>query len=247
MKTSKRKVISSVVTLVLLLSTEVILARAGGGGGGGGGGSSFHGRGGGGHYTNQEIFFYTVIWVISTFGLTILLIHKADRSKFIILWAAKEDRMWNMNKMKFISEAIFIKMQDAWMNRNIEKMKDHISKDLYEDYKEKLAVMKRNKEKNILEYIDVEEVKIISCEDFHDNSKDSFIAYIKGTILDYTISEETNTVIKNTDKKQENFTDTYHFIRNGNKWILNYIDNDVTFFDLLEAKNYKEKVTTTNG
>ncbi|HEV2833327.1 MAG TPA: hypothetical protein VGW31_15210, partial [Hanamia sp.] len=87
----------------------------------------------------------------------------------------------------------------------------------------------------------VADVKIISCEDFSDNSKDSFIAYIKGSIVDYTISEKTGRIIKNEKQEEEKFEDTYHFVRQRNKWLLNYIDNDVTISDLISAKNYREK------
>lgn len=84
-------------------------------------------------------------------------------------------------------------------------------------------------------------MKIISCEDFNDDSKDSFIAYIKGTIVDYTISEKTGQIIKNPEREEEKFKDTFHFVRKGNKWLLNYIDNDITIIELIAAKNYREK------
>lgn len=212
--------------LTILLVTTDIYARAGGGGG--------SGKGGGG-------IIALIIWGIYTAIITIILFIKTSKSDYILRWAFKRDKIWDSNKMKALSKNMFFKMQQAWMNRNIDTVKEFITDGLYVDYKQQLDIMVTNQEKNILESINVADIKIISCEDFSDNSKDSFIAYIKGSIVDYTISEKTGRIIKNEKQEEEKFKDTYHFVRQRNKWLLNYIDNDVTISDLISAKNYREK------
>ena len=84
------------------------------------------------------------------------------------------------------------------------------------------------------------ETKIIGCEDYKDDSKDRYIAYIKGNILDYTIHDSTGEILKNPDKTIEKFSDTYHFVRGKKNWILEDIDNSVSLLDIVTARNYKE-------
>jgi hypothetical protein len=226
MKTPNLKTVISLILLIVFICLfEDIYARAGGGGGG-------KGKGG---------IFALIAWAIYTAIVTTILFIKTSKSNFILRWSYRNDKIWESSKMKAFAKSIFLKMQQAWMYRDIDSVKEFISKDLYDDYEEQLDIMKVNKVKNILEAINVSDIKIISCEDYQDNSKDSFIAYIKGSVIDYTISEETQRVIKNVKKEEERFTDTYHFIRHENKWILNHIDNDVTIGDLIRASNYKER------
>ncbi len=217
-----------IVTFIcmLLLVANDIFARAGGGSG--------SGKGGGG-------IFGLIIWGIYTIIITVVLIVKTISSKNIISWASKKDHFWDANKMKAHAKSMFFSMQQAWMDRNIDSVKELITEELYEDYKQQLAFMTNSKEINMLESIDVSSIRIISCEDFNDNTKDSFIAYIKGSMIDYTIYEKTKRVKKNHKKEVEDFKDTYHFVRQDNKWLLNYIDNDVTISDLIYANNYREK------
>jgi hypothetical protein len=225
------------IIVILILISEDIYARAGGGGGGGGSGGSGRGLG---------FIIALIVGVAYTIIVSVILYIKTSDSNLILNWAYKKDKIWDSKRMNALSKSIFLKMQQAWMNRDIDSVKKFISLDLYNDYKEQLELMKLNKEKNILESIYIINVKIISCEDFNDNTKDSFIAFITGVITDYTIREDTEEIIKNKKKEREDFTDTYHFIRQDGQWILNYIDNDVTLLDLIRVTNYKDTKDAVN-
>ncbi len=235
-KLLKKSILLGVLTIVLVVLADDLYARAGGGGGGGA--SSGSGASRGGFLWKLVVL---IIWAVYTVVVSFILFFKSTRSNRIIGWAFKQDGIWDANKMREHAKSIFFKMQNAWMERDMNDVKDFVSTDLYEDYKQQLSDMRKQKRKNILEAITVLDVKIISSEDFNDNSKDSFIAYIKGSMIDYSKDEMTGNVVENTEKKEATFKDNYHFIRSGNKWLLNYIDNDVTIGDLLSAKNYKEK------
>ncbi|HEV2833332.1 MAG TPA: hypothetical protein VGW31_15235, partial [Hanamia sp.] len=133
----KIKLILTVMTiLTILLVTTDIYARAGGGGG--------SGKGGGG-------IIALIIWGIYTAIITIILFIKTSKSDYILRWAFKQDKIWDSNKMKALSKSMFFKMQQAWMNRNIDTVKEFITDGLYVDYKQQLDIMLTNQEKNILE------------------------------------------------------------------------------------------------
>jgi hypothetical protein len=208
---------------LLVISIETF-ARAGGGGGKGGG--SIVGL---------------ILWGLYTLIISVILFFKVGKSRKIINKSADHDSFWNFEQMRNNAKSVFFKMQDAWMEREIEKVKDIITPQLYEEYKTQLELMKKNNEKNILSGINVTNVRIIGCEDYMDDSQDSYIAHIKGEMIDYTINEKTRQIIKNPDKKEEKFTDTYHFIRKGNKWLLDNIDNKVSIWDVIRTRNYHEE------
>ncbi len=246
---TKKYLLTLLIFCIIILLSGYALARAGGGGGGsgGGGGMGSHSHSGGSSYSSgsgnsnlSPIILILIIVSLSTLITTIILFLKVKKSQQIINQAKAKDPFWDHDYMKKISEEYFHIMQKCWMQRDLSEVKNHISKSLYENYSYQLNHMKEIGEINIIENIFIEDIKIISCEDFHNNAKDSFIAYIKGTIVDYKIYDKSQYIKNNPLKSAENFIDTYHFIRKGNSWILNYIDNDVSLNDLITSKNYKE-------
>ncbi|HNZ71397.1 MAG TPA: Tim44-like domain-containing protein [Prolixibacteraceae bacterium] len=216
------------VALPLIFFSLDVFARAGGGGGSG---SSGGGKGN---------LIALILVGIYSFIVTVALYIKVDKSRTVIENGEINGSFWNFEQMRDHSKRVFLKMQHAWMNRDINRVKDLISPRLYEDLKAHLEFMTENGEKNILSGIDIKSIKIIGCEDYLDNNQDSFIAHIKGSMLDYTINEKTSQVIKNADKSVETFTDTYHFIRTDNQWLLDYIDNHVSIWDIIKTRNYYE-------
>lgn len=236
-KISQKNIFISIVLISILLLSLDAVARAGGGGGSGGGGG-FGGRHGYGIGIFKLILF--ILWGIYTAIISFLVFIKSGWSKRIISRASQTDKVWNLDEMKNHSERVFRQMQDAWSSRELSQVRDIITQSLFDDYAEKLDAMRMNNERNILRDIDIDEIKIIGCRDYKDNSKDSFIAYIKGTILDYTVDDRTGNTIKNENQNNEKFTDTYYFHRSENKWLLNFIDNDVNLLDVVIATSYKE-------
>lgn len=216
------------VALPLIFISLEVLARAGGGGGSGSGG------GGKGN------LIALILVGIYSFIVTVALYIKVDHSRSVIEKGGVNDSFWNFEQMRDHAKRVFLKMQYAWMNRDVNRVKEFISPRLYEDFKTQFDCMTESGEKNILSGIEIQSIKIIGCEDYLENKHDSFIAHIKGTMLDYTINDKTGEVIKNADKRTETFTDTFHFIRTGDQWLLDYIDNHVSIWDIIKTRNYYE-------
>jgi len=228
-----------------------VFARAGGGSGGGSGGGGFHGsgysgyghngyHGGGGNYSIIMVLLLVILLIICSI-IPALLKLKSHFAAKIITHASNKDSFWNAGQLEKHAKSTFYKMQYAWMNRNMAEVKNRVTKELYSNYSVQLNQMKKRHEKNMLCNIKITETQIIGCEDFQDNSKDRYIAYIKGTMLDYLINERSNIIVQNPEKVIGGFTDTYHFVRNNNTWLLEKINNTVTMQDLIETKNFTEK------
>ena len=246
-------VLKCLIVICLLLFADNLLARGGGGGGHGGGGhSSFshsnYGNNNNSNNNSDDASVGEIILIILAFiamalasSLMTYIYLKSVFSKKIIEQASKKDVLWNFNDMKLHAKNTFYKIQVAWENRDINSIENIITSRLYHKYDMMLKEMIQNDEKNLISKINIEEIFIIGCEDFHDDSKDRYVACIRGTILDYTIIESTKKIIKNYDKTEERFMDNYHFVRNDNYWLLEDIDNSVDIWSVFSINNIIEK------
>lgn len=231
----------------LMALPALVKARAGGGGGHGGGGFSggghSHGSHGNGDFgiTSILIIIGIAVWAVYTVWISYLLLKRSGKASSLLQKSAASDAIWDHRKMKALADKMFKDMQYAWGSRSMASVSKKVTQSLYDDYTVRLCDMKEKGERNIIRDIEIADIKIISCEDYQDNSKDKFIAYIQGSILDYTVNEYNNAIISNQERRRENFTDAYHFVREGSLWKLDRITNDAALFTLLEARNVFEE------
>jgi predicted lipid-binding transport protein (Tim44 family) len=206
----------------LFLSTLSAYARAGGGGGGNG---SVYGRGLG-----------VLLALINLALITFFVYRKNKRARQLISQLGTQDKLWNYEQMIDYAQEVFDKMQNAWMERNMELVKDIVTDRLYQDYQKKLDWQKVKHEQNIIEDIEIKRTEIIGMEDHAGKDKDTFTIYIKGKLVDYTISDKTGKVYTNKAKRKTSFVDLYYFLRREEKWLLDKIENDVSLGKILKAK-----------
>ncbi len=198
--------------------------------GGGGGGSS---SGGGG--INPLAIVFLIISIV--FSIMAYFRHKAALK---VIRAAKEN-MWDLSNLQLTAETAFFKFQDAWTERDLNKISSLITYSFYNRFKVQLDEMKAKGENNMIESISISSTNIICCRDYKNNEADTFSALIKGSLIDYTINESTGRVIKGSKSDTEKFTDYYVFTRDGNNWLLNEVINDPELGIILEAKSYSEE------
>lgn len=207
---------------LLFLSTISAYARAGGGGGGSG---SVYGRGLG-----------VLLALINLALITFFVYRKNKRARQLISQLGTKDAIWNYEQMIDYAQEVFVKMQNAWMERNMELVKDIVTERLYQDYQKKLDWQKVKHEQNIIEDIEIKRTEIIGMEDHAGKDKDRFTIYIKGKLVDYTISDKTGKIYTNKAKGKTDFVDLYYFLRQEEKWLLDRIENDVSLGKILKAK-----------
>jgi predicted lipid-binding transport protein (Tim44 family) len=206
----------------LFLSTISAYARAGGGGGASG---SVYGRGLG-----------VLLALINLALITFFVYRKNKRARQLISQLGTQDTLWNYEQMIDYAQKVFAKMQNAWMERNMELVKDIVTERLYQDYQKKLDWQKVKHEQNIIEDIEIKRTEIIGMEDHAGKDKDTFTIYIKGKLVDYTISDKTGKIYTNKAKGKTSFVDLYYFLRKEEKWLLDRIENDVSLGKILKAK-----------
>jgi hypothetical protein len=238
------------VILIIFFSTDVVLARVGFRGGGfhGGFGRGYHFGHYGGHgyyipwgFWDYFFFFSFIVLVVLFFFFCTLVLWKSEFSRKVLSRITQNDSFWNIDSMKQNARKTFLKIQDAWGSRDLSSVKDLITPDLYSKFDSKLSEMKSKGDINKIKNIIIKELRIISCEDFIDDSKDRYVAHIRGSFVDYTINEFSNEIVKNPSRIRENFIYTYHFVRSNNKWLLEDIDDSVSLWDIIRLRNYKEQ------
>ena len=142
------------------------------------------------------------------------------------------DSIWNDRSMKTRAEEIFFTVQKAWMERNIDIAKEYVTTRLHTKYKFQTDDMTARGVKNILQDIKINPIEIFSVQDYRDNNRDTFSAKISGTMLDYEIDEKTGTITKGDQAKKHFFEDIWTFTRQGNIWLADEVDNDVSLGDI---------------
>src|ERR1700750_1596342 len=151
----------SLLAGVIVLAAETCWARAGGGGGGGGKGS----------WVN---IFVLPFFIIYSAVLTYQVKSKSEACKNLLARLEKLDPAWDLDRIRHRVDEVFFKVQQAWMERNQDLAKDCMSSALYQKHKLQTDQLLAQKRKNVLENINLMEVRIVDVEDFVDNKKDLF-------------------------------------------------------------------------
>ncbi|MEY2558484.1 MAG: hypothetical protein QOE34_1909 [Verrucomicrobiota bacterium] len=215
--------VSVLVTTLLLLAPEVALARAGGGGGGFGGGS--HGKGG---WLN--IIALPVMLIYAAI-VTAQVRRKSQACKELLARLEKQDPAWDLDAIRRRVSQVFFKVQEAWMERDQNIAKDCMSQAIFAKHKMQTDELIAQHRRNVLEDVNLSETEIVDVEDFADNKRDRFWVYLKGTMKDFMADDRTRDIVSGKDSV-ESFTELWKFIRAGDMWVLDEIDQTVSVFDL---------------
>ena len=222
--------------MIIFQSYTMVFARSGGGGSGGsgGGGSSGGGYSRSTHYSDRStgksnpldnvafIIFAGVIWQREKIVCKVKVARKSMEANKLIIYLRKIDNNYSKDILNDRVKEIYFKMQEAWTNRDVEISKEYMSDSIYNLHSNKLEWMKVRNERNVLSNIKLLDFKPVSIEHYKDNSKDIVWFYIKGSMIDYIINEETNEVIEG-NFKSSSFIEFWKFIKKDNKWVIDKI------------------------
>jgi hypothetical protein len=224
MKAYRVALVTFVVFLCLAIADSA-WARAGGGGGGSGRGSWL---------SIVLLPFFLIYSAILTHQVR----KKSRACKELLARLERMDSAWSLNAIRHRVDEVFFKVQNAWRERNQELAKDCMSAAIFQKHKLQTDQMIAEHRVNVLENINLIQVDIVDVEDFLDNRKDRFWAHLEGSMIDYTMDDTDNRVVSGNNTKAERFTELWKFVRAGNTWVLDEIDQSVSLSDLksFEAK-----------
>ena len=153
--------------------------------------------------------------------LLIIVINIIIKSKIKIKIAKIKEIDKDFNENEFNKEAFIIynEIQLAWMNFELDKVKNIMDKELYNKYQDQLITLKNNKEKNIMKDIKYISNKILDISIL--NNIEIIKCEMKIKCYDYIINEE-GTVIKGKEKNYNNYLYELTFNKDlsNNKYVL---------------------------
>ena len=97
---------------------------------------------------------------------------------------------------------IYVKLQNAWQDKNLEEIRPYLTDTLYGQYDRQLDAYRRNKQTNYIERIAVLSVDIRGWKESADN--DLVVAEIRTRIVDYVVNDENNSLVRGS-KTAEKF------------------------------------------
>lgn len=208
---------------------EDAYARAGGGSSGGG-----SNRGGG--IAQLLAYAAAAIWSV----VLAYIVHRKNRQcKILLEKISKQDEAWSPAAIKARIEETYFMVQQAWKERNQDLARQYMSDRLYQKHKLQTDNMLRDGHKPMMFAINLKKASIVEILDFEDNSKDQFCAHIEGSMTDYVINERTKEHVSG-DANNASFKELWRFIRSGNTWVLDEIDQSVSASELLNMVARKQ-------
>jgi len=184
---------------------------------------------------------YAIAGIILISAVTTIVIWKSYFSERVLKKSSKEDKIWDVDLLKSNTRESFIKLNKAIENKDLVILQEILTKNFFIEKKNQIDEMIKNSEKIIYKSTDIRVLEIIGCEDYKDNTYDMYIAFIEGYLLKYKVSELSGEIISNKERLSYEFSKTLHFIRDQNRWKLNFIDEKVNILDIYKTKNFKEK------
>ena len=155
-------------------------------------------------FTKLQLVLYILILIIYIIPLRIVtkkIVKKILKKK---LNKAKEiDKKFTEEEFGKEAFRIYSEIQLAWMDFKLTKVKDLLSKELYNKYKEQLKELKDKKQQNMMERLDYKSNKITDI--IIDNDIETIECELNVTCFDYIV-ENKDKVVKGDKNKVCNYT-----------------------------------------
>ncbi|HYG52159.1 MAG TPA: TIM44-like domain-containing protein [Flavobacteriales bacterium] len=160
------------------------------------------------------------------FGFGIIVKRQVGRTRKKIQEAAKFDAMWNEEKMIAYARETYLKIQEAWTQRELKQVNELVTPHFIARFQPLLNVYRQKRIVNLFENIVLDKISIVKIQDSANDAEDSFKAYIKGSKNDYFAYDSDFTAPLGNSSETVEFEELYVFVRDGNMWKLDNIIND---------------------
>lgn len=121
------------------------------------------------------------------------------------------DPMFSAENFMAFSKEVFIKLQNAWMERKWEDIRPFESNELFEQHREQLQYLIDNNQINIMERICVRHTHLNSFR--QDGDKEILTMTLKSAMRDYTIDADTKKVVQGNKNQDVYMVYTMTFMR----------------------------------
>jgi hypothetical protein len=197
---------------------------------------------GSGLVISDTIFYIIILGVIIAFDIAAFVVwnyyKKNKDAKDLAGKIEKYDGAWNIRELEKHVINTFYKIYEARTERNQGIARNYITPSLYNTYKSQTDALLARNHRHVFKRVHLDKIKIMGINDYKDDTKDSFWAYIKGSAFDY-YTDSFSKIISGNSSKPSHFREMWKFIRTPQGWVLERRDPYVVW-SFLEAKSFTE-------
>ena len=134
------------------------------------------------------------------------------------------DSSFDQKKFQDLVMDHFFKIQGAWANNDVSKMRDLLTEEMYKIIGDDIEKLKLEKKINKLENIAVRSVDIV--EAWQESGRDYITVKFYANLLDYTVDEATGKVVSGSKTEPVKFEEYWTFTRpvGNHPWKLSAIN-----------------------
>lgn len=171
-------------------------------------------------FTKLQLILYIIISIIYIVIISVVvntIIKKKLQEK--INQVKEIDKNFNIDELNEKTFELYKKVQLAWMDYKLYKIKDLISDEILKKYEEQIDTLKRNNEKNIMDKIEFKSNKIIDIK--VENNIEVIECKMKVSCYDYVINNDGKVIKGKKDKKNVySYKLLFHKNLDTNKYLL---------------------------
>jgi predicted lipid-binding transport protein (Tim44 family) len=133
------------------------------------------------------------------------------------------DAGFDLRRFSDTASDLFFRVQGAWMGRDMSPVRDLLTPEIYETMQKDCDRMRAERHIDRMENIAVRSVDV--TEAWQESGRDYVTVHVLASMLDYTIDERTNDVIKGSRSEPVKFEEYWTFVRpvGPNPWRLSAI------------------------
>ncbi len=223
------------LTILFALASPYALARAGGGIVGGGG------------------LLYLIllpIAIVYAWYLNRKINKKKKATELLLNTLAQSDPAWKETDLEEHARQTFLQIEAAWSKQDLAQLESLLHPQLFSEWKAQIELMQSIGERNIMENLRIDDVRLVEAQNYRDKEKDIFTACIDAAATDYTIGANGEIVSSNTgsrrkqankEKSQEAFREFWTYERHDDNWLLLRIDQLTDWKKSVDAELVDEK------
>ncbi len=232
-----RRVSSFLLKLMILfaLASPYALARAGGGGNGGGG-----------------LLYLILLPFLIAYALYIN--HRVNKKKKVteqlLNTLSQNDPAWKEEDLEAHTRQTFLQIEEAWCKQDLAQLESLLHPELFTEWKAQIELMQSNGERNVMENLRIDNVRLVEAQNYRDKEKDIYTACIDAKAADYTVGANGEIVSSNTgsrrkkankEKSEEAFCEFWTYERHEEKWLLLRVDQMKDWKKSVDAELVDEK------
>lgn len=237
----------------------VVHNKGGGGGGGGSGHGGFGGRGGscrpGDKFCNFINILFFIVAIVFSLASRVMeksknldylnsrstIERKSLKTMKLLNFLAKQDASLSPSVLIDRTKSVFLQLQQCWMNRDYDPMKNLMMPDLYLQHCRQIQGMIRNHEINKLTSLNIQAIDLVNVRYTEKESQREFTALITATLADYYVDDRTGSVLRG-NTSPEPFQEFWTFELEPDGWRLRDIEQ-AGESDYLKEENFVEMFT----